>query len=185
MITPASDCLFFEMEGGESLPFSAEMISVELSGDDAELFDPQFLKEATSAVFHYFKSELGQQTITVAEFAGALEKVLRGFEIKKPSFTPSPGYPGVIESDLSRLANEAAQGCELIFFPRLREELRQHIGRAPRLVRFRGLRGCVKQLAGTRRWCGRCRTLHDQIVDYLRTCLQTDPNPGQTAMLVD
>jgi len=33
MITLAWDCLMFQMASGESIPFSAEMISVELSGD--------------------------------------------------------------------------------------------------------------------------------------------------------
>ena len=64
---------------GESVPFSLEMISVELTGDGTGLFDPEFLKNAASAVFHYFKHDLGRITVTVGEFAGALEKVLRGF----------------------------------------------------------------------------------------------------------
>src|SRR5205085_2070549 len=33
MILLASDCLLFQMTSGESVPFSAEMISVELVGD--------------------------------------------------------------------------------------------------------------------------------------------------------
>ena len=44
MITPAAECLFFEMACGESIPFSAEMISVELSGENADMFDQEFLK---------------------------------------------------------------------------------------------------------------------------------------------
>jgi hypothetical protein len=185
MITPASECLFFEMAGGESIPFSAEMISIELSGDNAEMFDPEFLREATSAVFHYFKYELGQQTTTVGEFAAALEKVLRGFEVKKPAPSAMSHFPGVLEYDLQRLAEETGIGCELLFFPKLREELRQQLRQAPRLVRFRRLRGCVKQLVGAQRWSGRCRSLNDQIVDYLRTCLTAEPTRAHCALLVD
>src|SRR5215470_1653526 len=103
MITLASNCLLFEMTTGESIPFSAEMISVELSGDDAGMFDPEFVKHATNAVFHYFKSELNRQTITVAEFAGALEKVLRGFDFKSKSPGKIPSSARMIESDLRRL----------------------------------------------------------------------------------
>jgi hypothetical protein len=40
----------FKTTSGESIPFSAEMISVELSGDGIGVFDPEFLKHAASAV---------------------------------------------------------------------------------------------------------------------------------------
>ncbi len=185
MITLASNCLLFEMTTGESIPFSAEMISVELSGDDAGMFDPEFVKHATNAVFHYFKSELGRQTITVAEFAGALEKVLRGFDFKvKPvEKITAPGQ--VLESDLRRLVHESGHGCELFFFNRLRDELRLQLQQQPRMVRFSGLRGCVKQLAGAQRWCARCRELHDQIVDFLRNCLTAESARKNCALLVE
>lgn len=185
MISLARDCLYFEMAGGESVPLSAEMISVELTGDDAGLFDPEFVKHATGAVFHYFKIELGRDTITVAEFAGALERVLRGFNFRTPVRETDRPKPAVIESDLRRIANESGQGCELLFFHRLRDELRHQLQRQPRIVRFHGLRGCVKQLTGARRWCARCRSLHEQIVDYLRNCLSAEPERKDCALLVD
>ena len=185
MITLASNCLLFQMASGESIPFSAEMISVELSGEDAGVFDPEFVKHATNAVFHYFKHELNRQTITVGEFAGALEKVLRGFDFKLKPVAPIPVSPSVLESDLRRLAHESGYGCELFFFNRLRDELRQQLQQAPRMVHFHGLRGCVKQLAGARRWCARCRELHDQIVDFLRNCLSAESDRKNCALLVE
>lgn len=185
MITLASDCLVFEMAGGETIPFSAEMISVELTGDNAGVFDPEFIKHATNAVFHYFKHDLERHTITLGEFAGALEKVLRGFNFETAVPEPPQPKPRVIESDLRRLADESGNGCELFFFHRLRNELRQQLDQAPQLVRFRGLRGCVKQLAGARRWSPRCQTLHEQIVDYLRHCLTLEAERKRCALLVD
>jgi hypothetical protein len=186
MITLASECLLFELAGGQSIPYSADMIAVELTGDSAQQFDPDFVKQATNAVFHYFKHELGQQTITVGEFAGALEKVLRTFQLHAtPMAMPASARLGVIESDLARLADETGSGCELFFFNRLRDELRQQLQQAPKLVRFRGLRGCVKRLSGTRRWCPRCRTLHAQIIDFLRACLSAEPASNACALLVE
>ena len=41
MITLASDCLLFELASGESVPYSADMVSVELEGDTAESFDAE------------------------------------------------------------------------------------------------------------------------------------------------
>jgi hypothetical protein len=187
MITLATECLLFQMANGESIPFSAEMISVELTGDSACKFDPHFIQHATNAVFHYFKSDLGRVTITVGEFAGALEKVLRGFGLmtsSPESETESPG-PRVLDADLLQLASESGHGCELFFFPRLRDELRQHLRSEPRMVRFHGLRGCVKQLTGARRWSSRCESLQFQIVEYLRECLSAETRAGECSLLVD
>jgi hypothetical protein len=183
MITLAWDCLLFTLATGETVPFSADMICVELSGEDARLFDPDFVKEATGAVFHYFKHELGRESITVGEFSEALEKVLQGFDFSRRTAV-SKAAPRVIESDLRRLVDESGSGCELFFFHRLRDELRLQLERGPQLVRFSGLRSCVKQLAGARRWSARCRTLHEQIVDYLRNCLSRESAPRNCALLV-
>jgi len=44
-------------------------------------YDPELVGHAANAVFHYFKHELGYQTVTLGEFAAALEKVLDGFNL--------------------------------------------------------------------------------------------------------
>src|SRR5205085_12161208 len=119
MIALASDCLLFRTANGESVALSIEMISVELMGETCELFDPEFVRHAANAVFHYFKHELQRQTVTVGEFAGALEKVLRGFALTARSSAQTKNIRGVLEADLSRLARESGKGCELFFFPRL------------------------------------------------------------------
>ena len=185
MIALASDCLLFETQGGESVPFSAEMVSIELMGDSSKLLDPDFVKQASKAVFHYFRNELGRETVTVAEFAGALEKVLRSFGYRVHSAdNDSDEEPSFFESDLQRLAREAAGGCELFFFPLLRDELRLQLQQAPRIIRFQGLRECVKQLAGTRRWSGRCEDLQAKILEFLRECLSAETQERECALLV-
>jgi hypothetical protein len=183
MISLASDCLLFQLANGESVPFSAEMISVELSGG-AGKFDPHFIQHAANAVFHYFKHDLGRLTVTVGEFAGALEKVLRGFGLCAQSTDPV-SRPRVLESDLRQLAFESGKGCELFFFPRLRDEVRLQLQHSPQLLRFRGLRSCVKQLTGARRWCPRCRILEGQILDFLRTCFSVEAPEEKCALIVD
>ena len=186
MIALLSDCLLFRLASGESVPFSAEMISVELVGDTAGKFDPELLRHATASVFHYFKSELGRETVTVGEFAGALEKALRGlgFNVSSDETETRRERRGIVEADLLMLARESGESRELFFFPRLRGELRAQLRRTPRLVRFRGLRGCVKQLAGARRWSLRCERLEEQIVEYLRGCLGAEPEQAHCALVV-
>jgi hypothetical protein len=185
LITLATDCLVFEMASGERIPCSAEMACVELTGDTAELFEPEFVEHATKAVFHYFKKELGRQTVTAQEFAAALEKVLRGFAVTTQVPGPAEVEPHVLEYDLCRLALESGQGRELVFFPRLRAELQRHVQEARRVVRFRGLRSCVKHLAGAQRWSRRCETLESEIVDYLRQCLSAESGPVEFSLLVE
>src|ERR1044071_3586511 len=148
MIALANDCLLFKTTNGESVPFSPEMISVELSGDGIGAFDPEFLKHAASAVFHYFKHDLGRLTVTVGEFAGALEKVLRGFGLKAEPMENNPDEPRVLTSVLRRLWCESGKVFELFFFPRLRDEMRQQLLLDPHVLHFRGLRSCVKQQIG-------------------------------------
>src|SRR5512147_41882 len=112
----------------------------------------EFVGHATKVVFDYFKKELGRQSVKADEFAAALEKVLRGFAATAYQVAPAGDGLPVAEYDLCRLAFEAGQGRELVFFPRLRAELQRQLQDSRRVLRFRGLRGCVKHLAGARRW---------------------------------
>ncbi len=182
MISLAKDCLLFELASGESIPFSSEMISIELMGDAAARFDPEVIRHAAASVFHYFRHDLARETVTVAEFAEALEKVLRGL-----GFKVNPAEAEVVSpaSDLRALARESGAARELVFFPRLRSELRSQLQNSPRIVRFRGLRGCVKQLAGARRWSPRCEDLQEQILGYLRECLSTESREPECRLVVE
>ena len=145
MITLASDCLLFQTPSGESVPYSADMISIEVGGDNPPHFDAEFVDQATKAVFHYFKHDQSRTTVTMGEFADALEKVLHG--LAPASGTGAePEASRLVETDLRRLAIASGQGCELFFFPLLRDELRQQLAKiAPLgpLSRFAGMRETV------------------------------------------
>jgi hypothetical protein len=190
MIQLKTDCLIFNTQDGEQVPCSAEWVTLELMGEGAELIDPEVVHHASAAVLHYFKHELQRQSVSVGEFAIALEKVLRSFGLSvyadHQSQTPvEPAPPRVLESNLNDLASHAAsEGFELLFFPHLRQELKRQLDQSPNVLRFHGLRGCVKQLAGAERWNGRCQSLNDQIVDYLRSCWETEPARRSCALMV-
>lgn len=185
MIQLRTDCLVFRMPAGDSIPCAAAELAFEFVGDTAVDFDPDILRNAAVAVLHYFREELGQQTVAVADFAQALAEVLRqfGFPVETAN-TPDPVPSRVVDADLRQLACESGKGFELAFFPRLRTELETHLRGSPRLLRFTGLRSCVKQLSGARRWSGRCQELNDRIVDYLRACLAAAAPAGDCALVV-
>jgi len=145
--------------------------------------DPDLINDVAAAVFHYFKHDLELTMITMAQFCEAMEQVLRSFA---PPTQPAPVVVAetVAEGDLVRLADESA-GSELLFYTRLRAELRDRLRAAPVQLRFSGLRSCVKQLAGVRRWTPRCGSLRDQIVEFLRRCLQAEAGAASCPLVVE
>jgi hypothetical protein len=185
MIALSSDCLLFQLTSGETVPCSAEMITIEVAGNSGGLVDPEMLRHATASVFHYFKIELARQSVTVGEFTVALEKVLRNFGLTLYADEPPPLARQILEADLGLLARESADSLELFFFSRLRDKLRTQLQQSPRVLRFRGLRGCVKQLAGAQRWSNRCEQMQEQIVEYLRGCLTAEPEQKNCALVVE
>jgi len=108
MIALQSDCLLFQLASGESVPCSAEMINFEITGNSGGLLEPEMLRHAAASVFHYFKKELRRETVTVGEFAVALEKVLRklGFIIRAGGIESRP--PEADATDLGRIARESS-----------------------------------------------------------------------------
>jgi hypothetical protein len=152
------------------------------------MVDPEVVRHASAAVLHYFKHELQRQFVSVSEFALALEKVLRGFGLSVyadfDAEAAPPNERRILDSNLHQLASATdAEGFELCFFPQLRQELQRQMKQSPHVIRFRGLRDCVKHLAGAARWNRRCENLNDQIVEYLRSCWQTE-SPSHSCALV-
>jgi hypothetical protein len=183
MIALHNNCLLFQLNNGERLPCSVQMISVEVMGEVGNALDPEMLKHAAASVFHYFKIELDRESVTIGEFSLALEKVLRhlGYTIH----TSEDAFPGVSQADLGLLARESGESLELFFFPRLRAELRQRLQQSPRVLHFRGLRGCAKRLAGNRRWSPRCDQIRDRIVEFLRECMDHETKKPDCALVVE
>lgn len=185
MIALQSDCLIFQLTNGESVPCSAEMITIEIAGNAEGFIAPDVLHHAASSVFHYFKVELEREVVTVGEFAQALEKALQGLGLTLFAEKLEPRSSQTTETDLGLMAGDSCDSLELFFFQRLRNELRTKLQQSPRVVHFRGLRGCAKQLAGARRWSARCEQMQDQIVGYLRECLVAEPEQKECALVVD
>jgi hypothetical protein len=149
MIALLNECLLFQLATGECVPCSAEMISVEIAGGQDRLLDPDVLRHAAASVFHYFKTELLRESVTVGEFSIALEKVLRQLGFTLQEDPPAAPAGEMVESDLRILACQAAQSLELAAprtaqpvasvtqggaFPRP-ARLRQATGRRPPLDR--------------------------------------------------
>jgi len=184
MILLADNFLFFKLPSGESVPFSSEMISVELANDAKNPFDQDFVQHAAASVFHYFKHDLNRKTVSMAEFASAFESVLNGLGLKLDSGRIAKTTDDAANKDLQLLAHHS-DACELAFFPRLRAAAQSQFQLTPRLVRFHGLRECVKQLTGAERWSPRCDSMRDQIIEFLRGTLHRETAGESCALLVE
>jgi hypothetical protein len=185
MIALSSDCLLFQLTNGESVPCSAEMISIEIVGGTDKKLDPEVLRHAAASVFYYFKTELARESVTVGEFALALEKALRGLGLSLRPGESEAVPRKIYEADLALIAGEPGESLELFFFPRLRDEMRIRLRQSPSVLRFCGLRGCVKQITGSQRWSPRCEKMEDQIVGYIRECLTAEPEQKNCALVVE
>lgn len=186
MIQLNPECLYFSVPGAGTIPCSAEAVTVELIGEAAEVLSPDVVRHAASAVLHYFREELGRLSVTVGEFAQALARVLRGFGLVV-SCADGEGLDrvesGVVELDLRKIAVESGKAYELLFFPSLRRQLSECLQPGVKVMKFRGLRGCVKQLLGARRWSPRCQVYSDQLVAYLRASFSIQ-GEAECALLV-
>jgi hypothetical protein len=184
MIWLGTEYLMFEMPTGESVAFSSDAIAVEIVDETDGELDTHMVKQAANAVYHYFKHELGRHTVTVGEFARAMEKALDGFEISIVSTQPGRKPARVAEADLVEIAQDSGRAFELNFFPRLRSALKSQLVGDPSVVRFTGLRDCCKELTGAKRWSPRCSAMEEQIVGYVRECLHTDAATAGCTLVV-
>lgn len=198
MIQLRSDCLVFEVSGGDKIPCSVEKLTIEVLAESLEDLDPDVIQNAAAAVLHYFRDDLGRDTVTLEEFTGALEHVLKGlgYNIAGGAFCASAdaesageGDSGadrrMVECDLGAIADTLGEGLELGFYPRLRTELKTLLAGQPNVVRFNGLRRCAKRLARTRRWCARSVQVSDEIVGFLRDCWGAERPEKTCSLLVD
>ena len=189
MIQLQSDCLVFKTSSGECIPCSAEQVTIELIGDAASHVDPDVIQNASAAVLHYFKMELKRYAVSVSEFSEVLVSVLHSFGLEVVQCTDDEPFEPNSRADfhaedLRQLASNAGKGYELVFFNALRLSLVNGLNREDPNMKYTGLRGCVKQLLGKRRWSPRCQELNDQIVDYLRSCLSHHGGRGKISLEV-
>lgn len=182
MIQLHPDYLLFATGDGDAIPCSAELVAVELIGESASELDPQVIRHAAAAVLHYFKHDLGRSFVSVGEFSQALEKVLKGFGFSV--VTEEDPEESFAVADLGVLAEDSGKAFELAFFPKLRAVLRRSLETSPECVRFDGLRDCVKQLTGAKRWNSRCEALSDRIVAFVRRCLETEAESSSCRVVI-
>ena len=186
MIQLHTDCLVFETLDGETIPCSAQDVSVELLGDAVHELEPHMITEAAEAVLFYFKVDLGRNSVSVGEFTMALERVLRGFGFKIMATGEDGDRPhsDATETDLHDLAHQVGEGLEMVFFCTLRDQIHADLHGKPELLRVKGLRKAVSKLTGAKQWSPRCQKLNDQIVEYLRHIVSQHQQEARLTLMI-
>ncbi len=182
MIRLHPDCLIIKMSSGEQFPCPAEIVTVELIGDAASWMSEEVVKNVAAAVLHFFKEEQGRDVVSVAEFSEVLEDVLQGFGYTVGNYGLGKGKRMVRNTNINDIIPEAEGELELAMYQRLRTEMKRLLENPPDELRFSGLRGCVKRVLHAQRWSAKCQALNDQIVAFLRECL--DAHAGANCSLV-
>ena len=194
MIALRDDFLLVAQEGGHYIPCSVEHLTFELAGSAANQVDPEWMKQAAAGVLHYFKDELGQSHVTVAEFTTALSKVFQGLGMTAEVTTIAPPVaepegatapPQVIwRGDLEAIAVESGELGELAFQKALLSQLTMALESSSQTVEFSGLRGCVKMITGRKHWCPECRKWSAWIVDMLRSWMSEKAGHRHVSLVV-
>jgi len=194
MIALRDDFLLVAQEGGHYIPCSVEHLTFELAGSAANQVDPEWMKQAAAGVLHYFKDELGQSHVTVAEFTTALSKVFQGLGMTAEVTTIAPPVaepegalapPQVVwRGDLQAIAVESGELGELAFQKTLLSQLTMALESSSQTVEFSGLRGCVKMITGRKHWCPECRKWSAWIVDMLRSWMSEKAGHRHVSLVV-
>ena len=122
-----------------------------------------------------------ENVISVPRLTERIRDALQGIGYSEIGAYLTLGRPGE-RLDLAALAREAGAGYELMFFNRLREQLRSLIGAGTTEVDLVGLAPCVKQLRARKSWSRSCEALQEEIVSFVRK--QTADSPAKREISV-
>lgn len=160
MIQARDNLVWVRNAAGDLEPFDEERLAAaaqRVAGDDE---DGQAVAQAVAgAVYQYARDHASERVVTTAEIAEMVEAVLLML-----GYDEAAARCGE-EIRLDELAARSGVGFELAFY----RDLGAALGAATerRAVRLSGLRACVLQLRGTRRWGAACRQVAREILAFV------------------
>lgn len=187
MIMLDEDVLFFQGAGGEGVPLRADMICIEVC--EGAPADKELVRHAVTAVFHYFRHDLGRTWVTFGEFSVVLESVLKELGLNARIVCEEPAGE-LAPVDLEEIARESNMS-ELVFFSKLRPVVRSAAARVVSrngqmpVLRFTRLRQSVKTIFGTRRWTPKCQLFQEELLGFLRATLMAEVRGERCILMVD
>lgn len=172
MIQLREDVAWVREADGRLTPFDVTRLAASIHGAVATADPAEHLlsESVAAAIYRYIQDVCRERTIAaseITELVGAvlamlgLDEVARAYEQRGEW----------AEIQLDQLTGPT--DFELGFYRRLDTELSAVVTDDRERVMLRGLRACVMQLHGARRWGESCRVLADEIVGFIRERMRT------------
>ncbi|MEI6082874.1 MAG: hypothetical protein WCS70_01085 [Verrucomicrobiota bacterium] len=165
-------------------PFDVARLAASIHGAVAVAGAAEHLlaESVASAIHLYTRDVCQRQTIAAVEIAELVNAVLTmlGLEEIARAYEQRRQWTEIRLDQLSATAD-----FELGFYRRLNSELNAVVDDELELVQLRGLRACVMQLQGARRWGESCRALADDIVGFVRDRVRQVRRASSTALCVE
>ncbi len=169
MIQLHSDVLWVRAEDGRLEPFDEQRLALSIQKAAEKVgHSDWWLAESIAAAVHAFAiKSRREQMIPSKEIAELVATVLAtlGYDWISEAYA---GTRNRVAIHLNELVWRATAGFELEFFQQLDHALSAAANRRLVAMRIDGLRACVMQLRGARRWTAECRRLAEDIVEHVR-----------------
>lgn len=170
MILAREDIAWVQKPDGRLTPFDAERLvaSIQAAAARAGQHD-WWVAESIAAAVHRYACECArEQIIPVQELVDIVVAVIAmlGYDEISAAYEQAQHHT---EIRLDDLAGQIGGAFELGFYRQLDGALDVVTDKDLALVMVRGLRRCVMQLRGARRWNIGCQRLAEEIVEYVRS----------------
>lgn len=169
MIQLQEDVVWVKFEDGHLAPFDEQRLALSIQQVAERVGSPDWwLAESVAAAVHVFvgrsRSDGVIQSSEIAEIVAAVLSTL-GYENISRAYGSGTNRVAIQLNELMGRMNAA---LELEFFQRLDRALGAAASHRIQVMEVNGLRACVMQLRGTRRWTTGCRKLAEEIVEHVR-----------------
>ncbi len=169
MIQLHTDVLWVRAEDGRLAPFDEQRLALSIQKVAENVgHSDWWLAESIAAAVHAFAvKSRSERVIPSKEIADIVATVLAtlGYDWISEAYA---GDANRVAIHLNELAWRTNAGFELEFFQQLDHALSAAANRRLVAMRIDGLRACVMQLRGTRRWTAGSRRLAEDIVEHVR-----------------
>ncbi len=182
MIQPRDDIVWIVTATGELAVFDAGQLARSIQrtappGEESAFDD--IGRAISEAVDQHLRDHRRPQPATTQQITEMVQALLEMLGYRE-SARRYAGEDVLREIRLDRLAADAGRcgSFELGFYRRLDQVLAEASQDGPERVRMRGLRACVLQMRGARRWSRQCRRLAEEIIDHVWARAVQLPQPG-------
>jgi hypothetical protein len=176
MICVAHNTVFVRRADGASEPFNETQLlaSLENAAAAAGHSDWWIAEPLVVTISEHIRENFGGETVGSAQISEWLLTALRLLGQRDVADAYAIQHDRSIV-DLDLIAEDAGKGFELGFFREVADKISAAAAHAS-VIEVRGLRRSVKWLCGARRWRNRCRSVGDEIVEFIRAQLARRQN---------